>query len=241
MASIITYAIQAGERKLIASSPVPLVITIANAGPGTVVLTTVDPNVYNCAANPNDYVPAHSSMVVGYQDMVNHLWLINCDDKPADGALIIESAYSTQSQAPIQSPPIVTTSSAPSVVTPPAGDVHLISASATFDTTTNDKDHDTLLDITVLNNQGVVAFNKTGVGGHWNDHSTSVVSLDLKNALRKSEISSGAVRLDIHPNGNDKWEFNYHVNLSFSDNSMAEHRFDGKVLTQDNPTAQDPF
>lgn len=112
---------------------------------------------------------------------------------------------------------------------------------ATFDTTTNDKDHDTYLDVSVFNNAGVLIASKTGIGGHWNDHSTNVVALDLKNALPKDQIPSGTVRLDIHPNGNDKWEFNYHIDISYADNSVTQRGWDGKVLTQDNASTTDSW
>ena len=124
---------------------------------------------------------------------------------------------------------------------PKSDDPHLISVSATFDTTTNDKDHDTDLDVNVYNNQGVLLAARTGIGGHWNDHSTHIVSLDLKNALPKPQVPAGSVRLDIHPNGNDKWEFNYHIDLTYSDGSVTEEHWDGRVLTQDNASETDPW
>ena len=115
------------------------------------------------------------------------------------------------------------------------------SVTATFDTTTNDKDHDTYLDVSVYNNRNVLIAQKTGIGGHWNDHSTNTVTLDLKNALKKSQIPAGNVRLAIHPNGNDKWEFNYHIDITYSDDSVTEKNWDGKVLTQDNATTSDSW
>ena len=113
--------------------------------------------------------------------------------------------------------------------------------SATFDTTTNDKDHDTYLDVSVFNNQGILIAQKTGIGGHWNDHSTHVVSLDLKNALGKSKVPGGRVDLAIHTNGNDKWEFNYHIDITYSDQSVTEKGWSGKVLTQDDSTTSDSW
>jgi hypothetical protein len=119
-------------------------------------------------------------------------------------------------------------------------DVSIVSVSATFDTTTNDKDHDTYLDISVENNRGVLMANKTGIGGHWNDHSTNQVALDLKNALKKSEVPAGTIKLAIHPNGNDKWEFNYRIDIAYSDGlTFTEKNWDGKVLTQDCSTTSD--
>ena len=112
--------------------------------------------------------------------------------------------------------------------------------SVTFDTTTNDKDHDTYLDISVFNNKGVILANKSGIGGHWDDHSTNIVSLDLKNALLKSQVPAGQVNLVIHPNGNDKWEFNYHIDIYYSDgNTFTQKNWKGKVLTQNNSSCSD--
>jgi len=117
----------------------------------------------------------------------------------------------------------------------------LTSVTAVFDTTTNDKDHDTYLDVLVYNNRGTLIAQKRGIGGHWNDHSSNTVALDLTNTLRKTQIPAGRVRLDIHPNGNDKWEFNYHLDLTYQDGSVTEASWDGKVLTQDNPTTIDSW
>ena len=117
-----------------------------------------------------------------------------------------------------------------------AEDPELTSVVATFDTTTNDKDHDTYLDVHVYNNRGVLIAQKTGIGGHWNDHSTNEVGLDLVNRVKKSDVPAGRVRLTIHPNGNDKWEFNYHVTLTYGDDSATQKGWDGLVLTQDNST-----
>src|SRR5262249_22578285 len=111
----------------------------------------------------------------------------------------------------------------------------------TFDTTTNDKDHDTYLDVSVYNNRGMLIAQLTGIGGHWNDHSTNVVNLDLKNKIKRSDVPAGRVTLTIHPNGNDKWEFNYHVDLNYSDGSVTEKAWSGKVLTQDNATLSDTW
>jgi len=127
-----------------------------------------------------------------------------------------------------------------------AEEPYVTSVSAQFDTTTNDKDHDTKLDVSVFNNKGVLIAQKTGIEGHWNDHTSAVVTLDLKNALGRSKVPSGRVDLAIHPNGNDKWEFNYHIDITFSadaqgNNEVIEKPFTGKVLTQDSSTTSDSF
>jgi hypothetical protein len=112
----------------------------------------------------------------------------------------------------------------------------LIAVSVTFDTTSNDKDHDTLLDVTVYNNRGKLLGRSTGISGHWNDHSRDEIGLNLVNRLTRDDIPGGRLTLTIHPNGNDKWEFNAHVTLTFDDESEIEKTFNGKVLTQDNPS-----
>jgi hypothetical protein len=113
------------------------------------------------------------------------------------------------------------------------------SVTAVFDTTTNNKNADTCLDVSVYNNVGVLIAQKNCVTGHWNNNSTNSVVLDLKNGLDKSQVPAGSVRLDIHPNGNDKWEFNYHIDIFWSDGSPTQRRWDDKVLTQDNGTTID--
>jgi hypothetical protein len=135
---------------------------------------------------------------------------------------------------------------APSSSKRAAEETYVIGVSLQFDTTTNDKDPDTLLDISVFNHKGTLIAQKIGVSGHWNDHSSTVVALDLKNALGRSKVPSGRVDLAIHPNGNDKWEFNYHIDIFFSadpngDNEVVERAFNGKVLTQDSATSSDGF
>jgi hypothetical protein len=112
---------------------------------------------------------------------------------------------------------------------------------AVFDTTTNDKDHDTYLDVFVYNNRGTLIAQKKGIGGHWNDHSSNSVALDLTNNVKKSQIPAGRVRLVIHPNGNDKWEFDYHVELTYNDDSVTQKGWTGKVLTQDNASTEDAW
>ena len=67
----------------------------------------------------------------------------------------------------------------------------------TFDTTTNDKDHDTLLDVTVHNNRGKLLGRTTGISGHWNDHSRNEVGLDLVNRLTKDDIRGRTSRRSL--------------------------------------------
>ena len=118
-----------------------------------------------------------------------------------------------------------------------AGDaVVLTTVSVQFDTTTNDKDHDTRLDVRVFNNRGTLIAQKTGITGKYEDHSSNSVVLDLSNNLEKKDVPAGRIALAIHPNGNDKWEFNYTLEITYSDNSTTQKSWSGKVLTQTNST-----
>lgn len=117
----------------------------------------------------------------------------------------------------------------------------LTSVQVTFDTTDNDKDDDTILDVALLTYRGVLMASKSGITGHYNNNSTNTVSLDINNAIDRTQVPAAKVQLAIHPNGNDKWDFNYHVVLGWSDNSEARGDWNGKVLTQDNSTTSDSF
>lgn len=115
-------------------------------------------------------------------------------------------------------------------------DPELTSVSATFSTTSNDKDHDTLLDVMIYNNRGKLLAQSRGIGGHWNDGSSNEIGLTLVNRLKKSEIAGGRVALAIHPNGNDKWEFNFDLTLTYEDETTTQKGWQGLVLTDDNST-----
>ena len=122
--------------------------------------------------------------------------------------------------------------------------------SVIFNTTTNDKDHDTYLSV-YLNmhdyndNVDYYLAKKEGIGGHWNDHSENTVTLDLAGDYDLEKYKNAFVKLVISPNGNDKWEFNYTVKITYVDENNQSRtltkEFSGKVLTQDNPTLSDPI
>ena len=120
-----------------------------------------------------------------------------------------------------------------------ASDPEVVAMDATFITKTNTKDQDPHLDIKVYNNQNALVAEKTGIEGNWNDNSVNTFSLDLKNAFKQSDISSGKVRVDIHPDGKEKLDFNYNIAITYSDNSVAWKRWNGKALTQAKPTTSD--
>ena len=120
----------------------------------------------------------------------------------------------------------------------------------TFNTTTNDKDHDTYLSVyfnthDYADNVDYFLAKKEGIGGHWNNNSVNTVTLDLAGEYDLENYKNAFFRLTISPNGNDKWEFNYTVNVTYVDENNQSHtitkEFAGKILTQDNTTLSDPL
>lgn len=115
----------------------------------------------------------------------------------------------------------------------------VVAMHATFITKTNTKDQEPHLDIKVYNNQNVLVAENKDITGNWSDSSINSISLDLKNTFKQSDLSGGKVQLDIHPGEKDKWEFNYNISTTYSDNSVVWQRWNDKVLTQDKPTTSD--
>lgn len=123
----------------------------------------------------------------------------------------------------------------------PDPDARVVSVDGVFYTTSNDKDHDTVVDVRVYNNQGVLVAEALGLRGHWNDHSSTPFALALRNSVTKTAIPAGSVRITTSSNGNDKWEFNYGINIHYSDGSVTSRAWSGKVLAQDNPESNDSW
>jgi hypothetical protein len=112
-------------------------------------------------------------------------------------------------------------------------DVTMVSAEAVFETTTNDKDHDSIVSIAVKRGNTVIAAS-SNTQGHWNDHTTHAVTLDVGGGWKRDDLKSRTkTELSFSTNGNDKWEFNYVLRITWSDGTVTENRFNGQVLTQD--------
>ncbi len=70
--------------------------------------------------------------------------------------------------------------------------------------------------------------------GHWNDHTNHTVALDVGKGWNRDDLKSRTkTELSFATNGNDKWEFNYVLRLTWSDGTTTENRYNGQVLTQD--------
>lgn len=115
----------------------------------------------------------------------------------------------------------------------------LTSVEAKFDTTTDEKNHDTKLDVYVKNSDGHEVAKSEGNEGRWNKHSSHTITLQVEGSPTKAEVANGSVSLTLHPHGADKWEFNYKVTLKFSDDSVITKELNGCVLTQNDATRTD--
>jgi hypothetical protein len=108
----------------------------------------------------------------------------------------------------------------------------VVAMHATFITQSNSSGQDPHLDIRIYNDDNKLVAENQSIPGQWTDHAINSVSLDLKSPFTKSDISSGKVALNIHPDGSDDWKFNYNLSITYSDNSVVWERWNGKELSQ---------
>jgi hypothetical protein len=108
----------------------------------------------------------------------------------------------------------------------------LTSVEAKFDTTSDDKNADSKLDVYVKTSEGQEVAKSEGNAGHWGNNSSHTITLQVEGNRTNGEVANGSVTLTFHPRGADKWEFNYKVTLKFSDDSVITKEFNGCVLTQ---------
>ena len=103
---------------------------------------------------------------------------------------------------------------------------------AQFDTTKDNKDSDTKLDVYLKDTKGQEVGKSEGNEGLWGKHSTNTVTLQIEGSPTKAEVEKGSVLLTYHPRGADDWKFNYKVTLKFSDDSSIIKQLFGCVLTE---------
>jgi len=150
---------------------------------------------------------------------------------------VFTSGVFAQDQAPAQQPAAQEQAQAPEQA-PDQGPT-LTSADVKFDTTTDNKDQQTRLDVYVKTSHGHEAAKSEGNTGRWNKNSTHTVALQVEGDRTKDEIRNGSISLAIHPERNDSWDFNYKVTLKFSDGSFITKDFHGCVLTNHDPSRSD--
>ena len=117
----------------------------------------------------------------------------------------------------------------------------LTSVEAKFDTTKDNKNGDSKLDVYLKNRDGQEVAKSEGNEGVWDKHSTHTVTLQIEGNPTKAEVAKGSVLLTFHPRRADTWKFNYKVTLKFSDDSSITKEVFGGVLTQYNTARTDPL
>ena len=115
----------------------------------------------------------------------------------------------------------------------------ITSAEVKFDTTTDNKDQETKLDVYVKTSDGHEVAKSEGNTGRWNKNSTHTVTLEVEGHPTKGEVANGSVSLTLHPQRRNKWSFNYKVTLKFSDGTFIIKDYDGCFLTEHDPTRTD--
>ena len=94
----------------------------------------------------------------------------------------------------------------------------LTRASISFQTNDEDKDDDTLLDVTVALMDGTVVAQVSDFFGTFHDnHEDGPYDLELVDPRTRGEMKGGNVTLKISPNGNDTWRFDFFLDLLFDD------------------------
>ncbi len=101
----------------------------------------------------------------------------------------------------------------------------LTSVEAKFDTTTHNKNTNSKLDVYFKTGGGHEVAKSEGNEGDWKRNASHTITLQVESNPTKGEVENGSFSLTFHPQGSDKWEFNYKVTLRFSDGSVIRKDF----------------
>ena len=122
-----------------------------------------------------------------------------------------------------------------------AGDAKLTAVKIRFVTHNDNKDHDTILNVTVRNRVNLFLSEDLAeglnLGGDMEfvDPSTHEFNLALKSTTTTlADISLPLVNIHIQPKGHDRWIFDYTVSLIFDNGKSFSSNKTGVVLDQDN-------
>lgn len=131
----------------------------------------------------------------------------------------------------------------------PATDVALTGVTIEFHTHDDDKDHDTTLNIHIVNrlnatvSQDIVVANDVATGKKFPDSDEDDTPIDetytridlplASNKILLRDIVLPVVFIDISPDGNDQWIFDYRVTLFFEEDQPYSWTVSGVVLDQD--------
>ena len=152
-------------------------------------------------------------------------------------AALAQETAPAQQPAPAQEPAQL----APAQQVAPIQDPTLTSVEAKFDTTSDNKDQLTKLDVYFKDSAGQEVAKAEGNEGRWNKNSTHTVTLQIEGSPTKGQVANGSVTLTLHPQRRNKWSFNYKVTLKFSDDTFITREFSGCLLTEHDPGRADSF
>jgi hypothetical protein len=114
----------------------------------------------------------------------------------------------------------------------------LTGASIRFHTDDDDKDNDTHVTVTVQQNNQIIAARIDNDFGKFDNNSDSgPFSLVVVNPVaKKTDLQpGGSVTIRIDPKGNDTWQFNFFLDLVFSDGSHLNTQANGLELSDERP------
>jgi hypothetical protein len=115
----------------------------------------------------------------------------------------------------------------------------LTSVETRFDTTKDNKNQGTQLDVYLKSSDGQEVGKSEGNENRWDKNSTHRLMLHIEGNPTKADVAKGTVLLTFHPRGSNKWDFNYKVILRFSDDSYIIKELEGCELTQYNVARTD--
>jgi hypothetical protein len=96
----------------------------------------------------------------------------------------------------------------------------LTGASIEFHTNDDDKNHDTVVEVTVLAGNEIWAAHIKDRFGHFGDHSdTGPFDLVVLGPITRDQLKTGSVFIQIFIPDEDTWRFNFFLDLRFSDGS----------------------
>jgi len=120
-------------------------------------------------------------------------------------------------------------------------DPKLTKTTITFVTHNDNKDHDTQLNVRIKTKVNLFLSKDLAVGSNLGgdmefvDPSTHSFDLVLvSDNIHLSDLSLPIVDIDIQPNGNDRWIFDFQVALTFDDGNTYSSKSQGLILDQDN-------
>lgn len=109
----------------------------------------------------------------------------------------------------------------------------LTTASVSFRTNDENKDHDTNVTVEVRDNVDQLVARVSDTFGPFDDQtSNGPFELEVLNRAEKETLQEGTVLIRIDPKGDDTWRFNFITELRFDDGSALSASADGVELNE---------